>query len=129
MNNQEILEKAIQKAIDGGWEQDLVWIHGNTKDKSGVVSKFLGSTELVGMHLHYNYDDFICIAELIFNHDFAKALWGEGDSNYYQHTMLNMVSIHEDSIPDWQYRLQQMVVAEDPIAYLGEHLNGLGDNI
>lgn len=51
---------------------------------------------------------------------FAKALWGEekvmAGTNGNQTVWFNA--------PNWVYNLQMMVVAEDPIEYLGAHLDG-----
>ena len=52
---------------------------------------------------------------IIFTHDFAKAFWGE---SYY---------ITSDEFEDnkgiaWQYHLQQMVIAEEPLKYLEKFL-------
>lgn len=62
----------------------------------------------------YDTDDtptphsFYCL-NVIFNHDFAKALRGEK-------------KIIVGMIEPWKYHLQQMVIADDPIKYLGENL-------
>ncbi len=103
MSNKEILEKAIQKAIDGGW---------NGKDYLEFLHEgFWGK----GRFDH---------CEVIFNHDFAKALWN--DSTDY--TVINMP--YPDTPPrlyayqnGYKYHLQQMVVSDNPIKYLGENLN------
>ena len=85
MTNQEILESAIQKAIDGGWERNLNY------------------EALINGTSYFN----------VFDHDFAKALWGEEDIPLPQpHDNLSQLN--------WAYHLQQMVLAEDPIKYL-EH--------
>jgi len=95
--NKETLAKAIQKATDNGLDETLA---GSLKDEA---------------YLHPN--------QLIFNHDFAKALWGEeakfedlpawdDKSDYYPSSGYKM----------WEYHLQNMVIAEDPIKYLGENI-------
>jgi hypothetical protein len=97
MSHKEILEKAIQKAVDGGWD--------GTPDPYGETS----------------------IYDLIFNHDFAKALWGEAHTS--DRMPLPNEHGYEGSITPstpvtrlWEYHLQQMVIADDPIEYLGENL-------
>ena len=50
--------------------------------------------------------------DLIFNHDFAKALWPD------KGTKLFRSGDDPEYVPDWQYHLQQMVIADDPIKYL-----------
>lgn len=98
MNNQEILEKAIQKAIDGGFNPTY----------EIYVSK------QANLELPENK-----VFELIFNHDFAKALWGERDEDRI--TIIGETDWRKWPLP-WQYHLQQMVTAEDPIKYLGENI-------
>lgn len=95
MKDKEILEKAIQKARARGWTNKERWI------ESGWEPNDIEQ----GIHL-----------PLIFNHDFAKALWSK--------QCKNAGGDHgtEGCIPWWRYNLQQMVIADDPIKYLGEHL-------
>lgn len=92
--NQEILAKAIQKAIDGGW--------------NGVI---FGWEWRLGLRIYRTHSDFI------FNHDFAKALWGEWSREELKAEYHNIYELEP-----WQYHLQQMVIAEDPIKYLGENI-------
>lgn len=104
MTNQQILTKAIQKAIDGGWETKLA---EKVKDGYQWRSKIISQPEL-----------------FIFNHGFAKALWGEEPSNllHFPAGPSDKQIIEAENIPQWQYHLQQMVIADDPIAYLGENI-------
>src|SRR5215207_10271577 len=79
MSNAEVLDRAIATANANGWKGSVVY--------PGVYR----SPE-----------------QLIYNHDFARALWGkEAPNNYCKMAGVDM----------WQYHLQQMVVADDPIAY------------
>ena len=91
MSNQEILTKAIQKAIAAGWKPKS-W----SRD---TIRSFM---------IDYKPEQYI------FNHDFAKALWGEEIPNPERYDIEQTA---------WSYHLQQMVIAEDAIKYLGEHLN------
>jgi len=96
-----ILEQAITKAIAGGWEVDL----------ETVLPEMAKKYSLYGLQ----YTGF---SSLLFNHDFAKALWGEEGQ-----TLTGLrCSAQDGVIPYWQYHLQQMVIAPDPIQYLGENL-------
>ena len=118
MSNKEILEKAIQKAIDGGYDMD------------GLIAP-----------MHPGIYEFSApINTVIFNHDFAKALWG--DELYIDNSLAvlptktnralsiihtkNGAGVDGDvdykSAPAWQYHLQNMVIADDPIKYLGENI-------
>ncbi len=117
MTDKEILTKAIEKAISNG----LILIEGK----------------------HY-------FGFIIFSHDFAKAFWGNEDTCMYcgstkfgdarvgvpgepiEHewvcqecgaTMLDKAEFDEGNmIRAWQYHLQQMVLEENPISYLGKFL-------
>lgn len=121
MSNQEILEKAIQKAIDGGWETNhFVTLKGGYKHPD--ESEFL---DILG-----NWHG-ISPLDVIFNHDFAKALWGEHEvshdkpdgksisSDYRGARYSEMTRVTNEG---WQYHLQNMVISLDPIKYLSENI-------
>lgn len=123
MTNQETLEKAIQKAIEGGWHtRNFCTLKGNYKHpEDSEFHDLFGSWHNISP------------LDIIFNHDFAKALWGEkkivisevyapaDDEDYYTFNDHN-TPISQEVETAWQYHLQQMVIAEDPIQYLGENL-------
>lgn len=133
MTNQQILEKAITKAIDGGW---LPYFAGFDKQMNAKTIRFIiseGAQDVVRFDVvtkgriygvsGYSLD----IATIIFNHDFAMALWGAGntvripefDDEDFDHYLGH--EMHEGN-EAWQFYLQQMVIAEDPIQYLGDNL-------
>lgn len=99
MTNQEILEKAIQKAVEGGWHSE--WEYSDNAD----------------IYQHFMID--FKPEQYIFNHDFAKALWG--DEGFTSTGLRNYRA--EGVTRHWQYHLQQMVISPDPIKYLGENIN------
>ncbi len=88
MTNEQILKKAIKKAVKNGWKRnDVEWIERMI---------FVGE-----------YD------AIIYKKDFAKAFWGEKqkmgfvpyeDKGRYTY--------------EWEFHLQQMVISENPIKYL-----------
>lgn len=104
MTNQEILTKAIQEAIDGGW-------------KPSYLHKVIEGQEASYILENRDISDY----DIIFDHDFAKALFGEVEQShgYFDKKHHMYLGLPE---PAWQYHLQQMVIAEDPIKYLGENL-------
>lgn len=124
MKNKEILEKAIQKAIEGGWNQPLVYIHVNVKDR---WLEFRRKVYIEDTHLSFGGDQYASIEEIIFNHQFAKALWGE---ELHHETFVVPKELNKrfagtrnlDIKPMWQYHLREMVIADDPIKYLGENI-------
>ena len=104
MTNKEILQKAIDKAIDGGWEQEQ--------------PTFSGRPEWPNIHIRA--DDY-SPKDIIFNHEFAKALWGD-ELCYVALPGQSGEKRKEVQIPKWQAQLQQMVIAENPLKYLGDNL-------
>lgn len=94
MTNQEILTKAIERAMANEWSPDN---YG-----TGIDKRFVLNHEMI-----------------IFDQNFAKALWGD-DPTGWKCEHCGLVS---SFIPKWKVHLQQMVLADDPIQYLGEHLN------
>lgn len=133
MKNSDILSRAILKARENGWvaPPNLKFTAADEFD--------IYNLEHIGENKWYSFK----IRELLLNHDFAKALWGEehdcgagynkkreimrvpnlSGEGYAEHELnLDYVTYclhHEKS---WQYHLQQMVTAEDPIKYLGDNL-------
>lgn len=104
MDSKAVLEKAIQKAIDGGWV--------NYEDYKPVD---LGAGD-VG--LEYAGSAVVLPHCMIFNQQFAKALWGEEMVDAGM--LLNLEYRHPT--PAYRWHLQQMVIADDPIKYLGDNL-------
>lgn len=127
MTNQEILTKAIQKAIDGEWRGIKPALWGRIYNWGIDVSE---DSRIAKYWCNWKFFDSSEFAErdieaVIFNHDFAKALWG-GSVEYLQAENWRSddgCATAEFVGPIWQYHLQQMVIADDPIKYLGEHLN------
>lgn len=115
MNDKKILEKAIKKAIENGWLDygslegiEFVSTTANTITLGGWV-EFVeeGQTDEARTERDFNY------RELIFSHDFAKALWGEQPTR---------IPAYSDAMENWQYHLQKMVIASEPIKYLGDNI-------
>lgn len=116
MTNKLILEKAIQKAIDGGWKDlnSQVPIQmRNYADQVRIVKMSTNDDGMVG-------SEPFGLNEIIFNHDFAKALWGS--EPMCPDLGETVDEGHYGAIPWFEYHLQQMVISEDPIGYLGDNL-------
>ena len=101
-----VMVRVIEKARKNGWDM-YGWKNYMWSEAYGIP---------IGL---YNPDDDTAVGlgihDIIFNHDFAKALWSEEiNDEEYRYTSYE--------IPMWQYHLQQMVLAEDPIKYLEENI-------
>jgi len=125
VSNKQILEKAIQKAIDGGWSpiksipvKKLYSITDFLKDSMVLNVAYVNGSKELRDRWH------VQTIWLIFNHDFAKALWGEKYIWTIQVSRGRDTKVIKsmDMLEDWQYHLQQMVIAEDPIKYLGDNI-------
>lgn len=109
MTNEQILKKAIKKAELNGFDY---CIRGNSIFEIANrwhYDEFTGCLSKPGFNAYH-------INEIIFNHDFAKAFWGE-----LEIPIINKYNDREDEIA-WKFQLQQMVLAEDPIKYLEKYV-------
>ena len=114
MNNKEILIKAIEKAVNNGWNKkgyDSFKIEEYPIANEGVE----GSVIRIGGWWGDNIDN-IQLEAIIFNKDFAKAFWGEKGINKDKYA--DARAIHS-----WQFHLQQMVLESEPLKYLERFLN------
>ena len=113
IDDKHTLEKAIQKAIAGGWT-----VNGWT-DSEDFSWNIEEDGEFDTLHMHYTglgEDWWLNISAIIFDHDFAKALWGD------ELIDVNIGARGAYSIDLWKYHIQNMVIADDPIAYLGDNI-------
>lgn len=118
--SQEILKKAITLAIKNGWRgtddnAPTQWLSTLAKDQVAIDNA--GGED----QLFFREDWF----PVIFNHLFARALWGEDILIRPMEDFNNDTSRYY--LPNWQYHLQQMVVAADPIVYLGKNIDTVND--
>lgn len=100
MTQAEKLERLIQRAIDGGWEPED-WVQGP-------------------QHLVQSLFQLDKVNTVIFNHEFARALFGEfpvfiADEDIAKDT-LGRVTM--SGLVEWQHHLQSAVISPDPISYM-----------
>ena len=102
MTDLEILNKAVEKAKQNGFVYNVK--HGPD----------------------YHAYSFKGYAWLIFNHDFAKAFWGQDEqcTNLYTEAYIDGGCLETTSymLPKWQYHLQQMVLEKEPLKYIAKFL-------
>jgi len=105
MTDKEILQKAIEIAIDNGYD----WSEDSLLDPKYEVREG---------RIHGKITSCIVLAnDIIFSHDFAKAFWK--DEQLFGHIALPKGSATATRLShSWEYNLQQMVLEENPIDYL-----------
>lgn len=124
--HQEILTKAIEQAIASGWHN-----YGHPARAFAIGKDPLRIEYSDGSSLH--------LYGLLYDKEFAKALWGDiikkiviDDYDLSEKPQPLLGGLVEYPYNEgakltfktilWQYHLQMMIVADDPIAYLGENL-------
>lgn len=110
MSNEEILEKAIKKAINNGWKYKG---HNITSFQMlPTLEEFIITTDHQNNIHNVGFIEWALPYYYIFNHDFAKSLWSE-NGKYWHNPM---------DLDRWEWHLQQMVIADDPFIYLKENM-------
>ncbi len=127
MTNQQILEKAIQKALDGGWRSTFAstvidW--AVRSDGSSGIDDLCIERSVEGRILYRIFPE-----QVIYDHDFAKAFFGDINADFGMVWYTIKSSKEATSVawasgqqPAWKKHLQQMVISDDPIKYLGDNL-------
>lgn len=112
MNNNEILNKAIKKAIANGLPM-------LKDDRDIYLTESLDVSFLSENNWYANKE------KIIFSHDFAKAFWkNDFDCNHVSELWSTEIGNAYFDGEDWQFHLQQMVLEKDPIKYLEQFLGG-----
>jgi len=115
MTRLDIFKQSIMKAQANGWDELDRWEYIFGVDYQGWP--YLLTT---GEH-----HPITCgYASVIFNHDFAKALWGDDeweDCKVCHRAHYDDTDMNDNMRPD-HCHLQQMVIADDPIKYLGDNI-------
>ena len=114
MEQEEILKRAIKRAVKGGWS----WKGFNKFTKVTIED----NGDDVYAYLHQDTGLYLPapINNIIFSHDFAKAFWGDKLSS--SHDCVDEQSCCLSGIPLWQFHLQQMVLEKNPLKYLEKFL-------
>ena len=122
MNDKEILEKALHVAVKNGY------LGSNDK-------RYNSNLILNSIYLHHSCEQLNecyvaetnrgniilgSLEEIIFNHDFNRALWGDELIDTGEMAYDNDGVEWNVTIPKWKYRLQQIVISDNPIKLLGK---------
>ena len=142
MTQQEILQKAIEKAIKNGFRLGARQGYSVITKDGKFKTFFIRSSKFLTIAPPY-------YLMIIFGHDFSKAFWGEiktcifdgcnfiakksFDGEITEHTavcencgieQLDFIEFPENgtSLPEYLYHLREMVVWDNPINYLEKFL-------
>lgn len=116
MTNQQMLTKAIERAVERGWKP-----HWGT-----LKWKVLPVTNMIEVDSPTMKDFPYHTVEVIYHHDFAKAYWGEeyyDEVNEFADYIDRLTRASYEGWPMWQYHLQQCVLSENPIKYYYDYDN------
>ena len=107
MTKNEILVKAIKKAVKNGWKEGEYWLK-RPYEESGLqaensIARYKRRPEV--------------LYRIIFSHDFAKAFWGEGVIEDKWRT-----AELETSWYAWEFHITEMVLEPDPVKYLEKYI-------
>lgn len=129
MNNQQKLEAIIAKAIEGGWLPYFAAFDSNLR-KDNIIIRYPEGVSSVNFDYQmkghiigvggYDMEPY----SIIFNHDLAKALWGDKFINPVMRDDKGSQVIAFQQTA-WRHHLRQAVTADDPIDYIYGTL-GLG---
>ncbi len=114
MKDKEVLQKAIEIATENNARWGALFLTTKFKEKNP------------GMKLNKEIQ---WMKSFIFSHDFAKAFWGEKNSGEVNLKRLGVGEYLTESILDWKYHLQQMVLEENPIDYLRKFVDNTRNSV
>lgn len=98
--------EAIERAVKGGWNQQLL------EDDWHVHAGSFGGAQFCYPHATEGRVTHIELFSIIYDTEFAKALWGDLAVYYGTERVAESA---------WQFHLQRTVIAKDPLAYIEEH--------
>ena len=105
MTNEEILKKAVEKAVKNGYKSFTDLSHIGTYDGSFGTSLRVFAKHKDGPYARDG-------ETIIFSHDFAKAFWGTERKTKGKWFIGEM----------WQLHLREMVLEEEPLKYIEKFL-------
>jgi len=116
MENKEILQKSIEKAINNGFiytQASFDFIMNMLRSKDATCKS--------AIDYYINENKYF---DLIYNHDFARTFWGEETICCECQSKTNECEYHllEPHTTSWKYYLKQMVLEKEPLKYLERFL-------
>lgn len=105
MTNEEILQKALEKAQLSGYRFYVDENHPYYGEEQENVSALI-----------------TIYRQIIFSHEFAKAFWGDDLLCTCKMGIGSDIHLSNCGRSAWQYHLQQMVLEPEPLQYLAKYL-------
>lgn len=132
MTNTEIPTKAIQTVLHRGFKPDGI------ENVTSFKATTRGGQTWVRWFNNDGQEVIQDIEHVIFDHQFAKLLWGEGFYRYFERSLgeadtsetYNLDELEEEQqwgavfVPTWRYHIQQLAASDNRSEYLGEHIDG-----
>ena len=116
----EVFSKAFKKAISNGWDAKKL-LEDFTLFKDYKNQHILPNIDTIVITKGEEY--FINLSSIIYDKDFAKALWNSNYKyNIAEHLPNGTINGGIKQIPEWQYHLQQLVVSDNPFEYLENNI-------
>ena len=121
MKREEILKKAIERAVKNGFDffrhydikyLEVVRINYPAYPVHGCDADFKFNDGKTTATFNYSID------RILFNHDFAKAFWGKEKWKPCESGARDSMCVNKG----WQYHIQQLAIAEDRLEYIAEFL-------
>ena len=126
MNNETVLKKAIRKAIGNGWKVKIKDLLESMTDKGKLTEDSMN--DVINFVLRED-------PKFYFDHNFAKAFWGELDKWYTTACTCGGVDFHLGGYDmhypkcakikadrGYKFHLGKMVLESEPIKYLEKFL-------
>lgn len=116
MNTSEKLQAVIEYAISKEWdvfgtECHQLEVFESTYEDREDEEHYYSDAPHDGLFLDVRRHGYWSANDILFNHEFAKAVWGEGRKLQFSEGEVHM----QNEV--WQYHLQQCVISDSPIDY------------
>jgi len=112
MTNKEIFIKAINKAEKNGWECSFDYIDEDDIELENMTFELFNE----------EYFNRYSVIEIIHNHSFAKAFWGEDKVTIAIEPETTYGNVPRFKCKHWEYQLQRIVLEEDIYKYIEKFL-------
>lgn len=109
MKAEDVLEKAIKIAKKNGWKNPEGWERVNK-----IAFRPRKQREYEGNIYRYEFIE----KNILFDHDFAKAFWGEGKQKHWLYDWYEIRFGLYSTDPKWKYHLAEMVKYKNPLEYI-----------